>query len=187
MTKNDLSAGQLVNESDLLPSGSTGGVAAGIPKGLMGMTLVNDEVHGLGNFARGDRFDLVASASFDLQKSLGGVQLSSAVGADSKQAVNQVLAKRSLIVDISEEAAVVALSPSEVAAITKALALGTPLFTIARPSSADDEEASSQASAGGTLVSDPNPLEEIAITQMLIDGKRTMHAYQKPQPAGSLE
>ena len=193
VAKTDLLAGQMVLEGDLLEPGSPGGVAAGIPAGLMGMSLSKDQVQGLGEFSRGDRFDLVASASFDLQKALGGgVQLSSTVAVDAAKAVNQIVATAGLIVDVTDESAVVAVSPQEVALITKALASKTALFTIARPALASQSPATQSPPPAAVLVSDPNPLQEVTVTQMLIGGQRSAHAYRKsdqarPLPTGRTE
>ncbi|TWT58861.1 SAF domain protein [Thalassoglobus neptunius] len=70
----DIDTGRVIEESTLLPVGSQPGTTAGIPKGMLGMSVNGQQVlglDGLEDLHRGDRFQLVAVRPYDID-ALGG-------------------------------------------------------------------------------------------------------------------
>lgn len=176
----DLSAGQTISESDLLPPNASPGIAGGIPTGRMAVSIPVGTIAGLGELTRGNQFDLIASAPFDLQKELGS-QVQFAGGAMTSladKAVNTVLAVNAIVIDRHEKHVTLAILPSEVAGITKALALKTSMFSIAK----SENVRGSQPAVGSTtteLVSDADPFAEMAITELIVGSKRSLSAFRK--------
>lgn len=194
----DLSAGIELCEADFLPPGTKPGLAAAIPSDRMALTINVGDIRGASELSRGDRFDLLASNNLDLKKTLRGVELSPSVASElQSSAVNIVLATGALVIQNTNDQVVVAIRPSEVSLVAKALAQETPVFCVARAATTDSREmARSPASrssasrspasrspasleSGDALVSDPDPMSEIAITESLIGGRRSVRAYRR--------
>lgn len=182
VVRRDIDAGYIFTEDDLLPKGAPSGISGGIPQGRMAMTINAETVAGLAELSRGNRFDLIASDSFDLQKALGSrVSVGGSVLASvGEKAINTLVAVNALVVDRQGDRVTLAIRPSEVAGLTKSLALKSSLFSIAKPGNGDIVE--NQISSPATeLTSDVNPLANIAITEMIIGGNRRVSAFRKSQ------
>ncbi len=183
---NDLLPGQRIRESDLLPPSAAPGIAGGIPPNKMAITVAADQVNGLAALSRGDRFDILGSAPFDLKKELGG-DIELAGGASSLlsgKAVNSVIATEAVVVQRSDESVTMAIHPQEVAALTKALALKTPVFTIARsgrPAEQDSNDSLTKEAPTGVPVlnSDEDPMKEVLVRESITGNEKKVTAYRR--------
>ena len=177
---NDLSAGQAISDDNLLPPDASPGIAGGIPAGLMAVSIPVETITGLGELSRGNRCDVIASTPFDLQKELGSnVQLAGGwMTSLTDKAVNTVLAVDALVVDRQNKQVTLAIAPSEVAGLTKSLALKTSMYSIAKSGRSDVAHAvfTTQTTA---LTSDANPFEGIATTEVIIGKTRSLSAFRK--------
>ena len=179
----DLSAGTELSEADFFPPGTKPGLAAAIPSDRMALTIDVSDIRGATELSRGDRFDMLASTHLDLKKAMQGVELSPSLATElQSNAMNRVLATEALVIQKLEQQVVVAIRPSEITLVAKALALETPVFCIARTGTENAHDATRSSGSPETaseLVSDPDPLREIAITETLIGGRRSVRAYRR--------
>ncbi|KAA5545883.1 hypothetical protein FYK55_02910 [Roseiconus nitratireducens] len=183
----DLSAGSELSEADFFPPGTKPGIASAIPSNRMALTINVDDIRGASELSRGDRFDLLASTRPDLRKTMRGVEISPSLATElQSSAVNRVLATEALVIQTSEEQVVVAIRPSEISLVAKALAQETQVFCVARTGTADPNQMANQMvrpsespETVGVLVSDPDPMSEISITETLIGGRRKVRAYRR--------
>jgi hypothetical protein len=189
IVSSDLLSGQRVRESDLLPPTARPGIAGGIPSDKMAVTVMADEINGIAALSRGDRFDIIGSTPFDLQKELGSnVQLAGGVSAMlAGKVVNSLIATEAIIVQRSDDSVTLAIYPGEVANLTKALALKTPVFTIARSGrpQAQATESTSQPSVApmtSLLTSDEDPLKDVLLSESIVGKEITVTAYRRPVP-----
>lgn len=178
-----LNAGEALAEKDLLPAGASPGVSGGTPAGRMALTVPSESVRGLNVLSQGDRFYVITSVPFDIKKEVGSnVQLAAytrGAGDIHQKATNTVLAEDAILVEQNDGTITIAVRGSEVAGITKALSLGLDVFSVAqsgRTIPADVEVEPTEA-----ITSDPNPIGEVAIVEMLIGGKRTVQAFRKSE------
>ncbi len=188
VARRDLFAGTKLTEQDLLPAGAKPGFAAAIPSDRMGLTVDVSKINGAAELNLGDHCDLLASSTFDARAALSGVQISPGLqSALQSRAVNQVLATDAIVLQTTEGKVVLAVRPGEVTALTKSLAVDTPVFCVARTTIGNDKmmpAAPTTVNAAKVpvgLVSDPSPLQEISITETLIGGRRQATAYRRAQ------
>lgn len=186
---NDLLPGQRIRESDLLPPTAAPGIAGGIPSDKMAVTVTASQINGISSLSRGDRFDILGSAPFDLTKELGGeVQLAGGVSSlMSGKAINSVIATEAIIVQRSDSSVTLAIHPREVAALTKALALKTPVFTIARSGRPDDQDPgvlpdSETSTTLPALTSDDDPMKGILIRETITGKDKKVTAFRRSVP-----
>lgn len=183
---NDLLPGQRIRESDLLPPSAAPGIAGGIPPDKMAVTVASTQINGLSSLSRGDRFDILGSAPFDLSKELGG-DIELAGGAStflSGKAVNSVIATEAVVVQRSDSSVTLAIHPHEVAALTKALALKTPVFTIARSGRPADQDSTGSIAndtpAGmPVLTSDDDPMKEVLVRESITGSDKKVTAFRR--------
>jgi len=177
---NDLSAGQPISDTDLLPPNASPGIAGGIPAGRMAVSVPVANITGLGELSRGNHCDVIASAPFDLRKELGSkVQFAGGtVTSLADKAVNTVLAVNAVVVDRQDNQVTLAILPTEVAGLTKSLALKTTMFSIAKSGRLDVNQVEMDSTMT-ELVSDENPFTEIAITELIVGQDRSLSAYRK--------
>jgi len=180
VVRRDIDAGYIFSEDDLLPKGAPSGISGGIPAGRMAMTISADTVTGLAELSRGNRCDVMSSARFDLQSELGSqINIGGRVLASlGDKAINTLVAVNALVVDRQDDRVTLAVMPSEIAGLTKSLALKTPMFSIAKPGGSEVAEPS-LLSSPTELTSDANPFADIAITEMIIGGDRRVSAFRK--------
>ena len=186
---NDLLPGQRIRESDLLPPSATPGIAGGIPADKMAVTVTADQINGISSLSRGDRFDILGSAPFDVAKELGGeVELAGGVSSlMSGKAINSVIATEAIIVQRGESSVTLAIHPREVAALTKALALKTPVFTIARSGRPNDQDPGVLTDTGTSstlpaLTSDDDPMKEILVRESITGKDKKVTAFRRSVP-----
>ncbi|MGB7342880.1 MAG: hypothetical protein WBD20_01590 [Pirellulaceae bacterium] len=179
----DLLAGTKLSEQKLLPPGSLPGFTAAIPGDRMGLTVDTKKISGAAELTRGDHCDLLASTAFDAKSALPGVQISPGLqSALQSQAINQVLATDAIVLQKSDDQVVLAVRPDEVTALAKAITVGTPVFCVARTTITAPAMAPTSVSAAKIpvgLVSDPNPMQQISISESLIGGNRKATAYRR--------
>ena len=177
---NDLTAGQPISDKDLLPPNASPGIAGGIPAGRMAVSVSFEKIIGIGELSRGNHCDVIASTPFDLQKELGSqVQLAGgSVTSLSDKAVNTVLAVNALVIDSQDNQVTLAISPNEVAGLTKSLALKTPMYSIAKSGRVDVSQAIFNAPTT-ELSSDANPFAGIAFTELIVGKSRNLSAFRK--------
>lgn len=179
----DLDPGTTLADADLFPPGVKPGLSAAIPPDRMAMTIEESDIRGASQLRRGDHCDLLAAIPVDIKKSLQGVQLSPALQSDfQSKTLNRVLAIEALVVQELEDQVVLATRPDEVSQIAKALAQETPVFCVIRKDGSQKGESltpSATEESPERLVSDPDPMREIAITETLVGGDRTVRAYRR--------
>jgi len=182
VVRRDIDAGYIFTEDDLLPKGAPSGISGGIPAGRMAMTIATETVAGLAELSRGNRCDVMSSARFDLQSELGSqINIGGRVLASlGDKAINTLVAVNALVVDRQDDRVTLAVMPSEIAGLTKSLALKTPMFSIAKPGGGPFV-GDAIASPPTELTSDANPFAGIAITEMIIGGDRRASAFRKSQ------
>ncbi|WP_182865119.1 hypothetical protein [Stieleria mannarensis] len=183
---NDLLPGQRIRETDLLPATAAPGIAGGIPTDKMAVTVTADQINGIASLSRGDRFDIIGSAPFDLSQELGGnIQLAGGVASVmAGKAVNSVIATEAVVVQHVDSSVTLAIRPDEVAALTKALALKTPVFTIARSGRPNDptvDELSTPALPPNLpmLTSDEDPMKGIVLRESISGSDKTVTAFRR--------
>ena len=183
IVRRDVEAGYIFSESDLLPVEAAPGIAGVIPAGRMALSLPRSSVTGLEHLVPGNHCDLLAAAPVNLAEDWGGLPVTDLPSLPlAERAVNQVLAVDAMVVDLRETAAILAVTPVEVAAVTKALALQTPIYSLAKPTrpgtiGADTESTAEVSSA---LRSDEDPRGKFSVTESIIGGKRSISVYRKP-------
>ena len=84
-----------------------------------------------------------------------------------------------MIIEVGEKQVVLAIRPTEVASVAKAVSEKQSVFCVARSASAKPVVRANQSETASELASDPNPLSEITITETLIGGKRQAAAYRR--------
>lgn len=184
IVRRDVEAGYIFSESDLLPAEAAPGIAGVIPAGRMALSVPRSRVTGLEHLVPGNHCDLLAATPLNFSQDWGGglpmADLPSLPLAE--RAVNQVLAVDAVVVDSRESVVILAVTPAEVAALTKALALETAIYSLAKPtrlipSGTATESAESLPTA---LLSDEDPRAKFSVTESIIGGKRTISVYRKP-------
>ncbi|MEM1227808.1 MAG: SAF domain-containing protein [Planctomycetota bacterium] len=183
----DLLPGQPVLESNLLPPNAAPGIAGGIPPNKMAVTVSADQINGLAALSRGDLFDIIGSAPVNLQQRLGGdVQLVGGLTPTlSGRAVNTVIATEALVVQRSHDRVTLAVDPDEVAALTRALAVKTPVFTIARSGRIRGSDSGSPADPLEfvrlpPLQSDPDPMTDVVLRESISGDSKKVMAFRRP-------
>jgi hypothetical protein len=149
--KRDKTPGKVFTEADFYPVGTASGPVAGIPAGMVGVTIDTKKIQGLEQLAIGDRFDILASVASEATPASGRVRPSdqnirpqrAAVLPDSDAGTMiKVLVTSGVVVQVGKDA-MVAVDPAESMALTRSLAAGLPLFCTARsgqPNDTLDEE-----------------------------------------------
>ena len=165
----DKSAGRLFSQNDFFPPGTREGIVAGIPSGKRALRIDALKVNGIVGLARGDRFDLVATLALGRGQSnpvvvqgasqgnlgaLGTSVQSSVVVHDG--AVVQPLQTRAIPGRTRQlvEEMVIAVDPSEVELLTKALHSGARVDCVprsGRPVADDGEGARPSVPRSGGL------------------------------------
>lgn len=183
----DLSPGDRISESDLLPKGTKPGIASAIPANRLAFTIDISDVRGTSKLTRGNRCDLLASTALDLSTTLRGIEVSpSLINELESRSVNRVLASDAIVIEKLDQQVVLAADAAGVSLVAKELASKTPIFCVVRTDSEKHVETTGsrgqrtddlQSQDG--LTSDPDPFEEIAITETLIGGKRRVRAYRR--------
>ena len=183
----DITPGSTIGESDLLPPGAAAGISGGTPPGRMAISVDRAKVQGVSRLRRGDQFDLLASIPYkpgDAFTVLGStVQLSGGLVSQAElndQARNELLAEGVIVVDVDETTATIAVRPSEVPGITKALTLGMSVFALARSSRSGDPSKSHPT----TLKSDPNPIDRITVIEEIVGDKRKVRIFAADRNKG---
>ena len=180
----DIEPGQDIDENLLFQKGARAGTSAGIPKGRVAVSVDSDAVKGIGDLTTGDRVDLIKSSVVDLKKSLAGIQVSGALLASTdQQSFTQVVASNALVVRKLEDQYVLAVRVGEVSNLVKSLALETELIAIARPDTPATMEKVSPFDKPDELTdglqSEPNPLSNVVVTEMIVGGKKTARAFRR--------
>ena len=179
----DVPKGSVLTEDHLLPPDATPGIAGGTPANRMAISIDTETLRGIGGLGRGSRFDLMASTPFkpgDAFAVLGdNVEVSSGTISQSElsdRARNTVLAEDVIIVDPGEDTATIAVRPDEVAAITKAITLGTSIYALAR--SGRSKQFESPADPGSSrLQSDPDPIGKLTVVEEMVGGQRKVRIF----------
>ena len=175
----DLRAGRTIQEGDLFPPGTPAGIAAAIPKNRLAMTIDLATVRGSVDLKRGDYFDLLCTDTANLAESLQGVEVSPELSGNlNGSQINRVIANMALVIQTMETHLVVAVKPSEVSEVAKAIASQAMVYCVTRGENSKlDGTAESADSDSAELTSDPNPLDQISTTETLIGGERVIRAY----------
>lgn len=135
----DKPAGHLFSERDFFPPGTREGIVAGIPPGKRALRIDAGKVNGIVGLGRGDRFDLVAT--LDLSRSGSSAVQMKGTGASelgtlgSRMRASTVVEEGAVVQPLETRAVagrngqvveemVIAVDPSEVAALTEALHSG---------------------------------------------------------------
>ena len=167
---NDLARGAVLTETNLLPPDVAPGIAGGTPMNRMAISVDTKTLRGIRSLGRGDRFDLMASVPFKPGEAfavLGSkVEVSSGTISQSElqdRARNTVLAEAAIVVDPGEETATIAVRPQEVAAITKAITLGTSIYALTR---------SGRSDPGTPVKPGPSRLQSDPGSDRSVDGRR---------------
>ena len=139
----DKRAGQLFSRNDFFPIGTREGIVAGIPSGKRALRIDARKVNGIVGLARGDRFDLVATQ--DLRRGrTGPVVVQGASGAVGTSVQTSVVVEDGAVVQPLEtraipgkqaqlvEEMVIAVGPTEVELLTKALHSGARIDCVPR-------------------------------------------------------
>ncbi|MCI0682418.1 MAG: hypothetical protein L0Y71_09955 [Gemmataceae bacterium] len=156
----DKAAGYPFLEKDLYPKDTRAGLVAGIPAGKRAFVLAADKVQGIHGLKLGDRFDLLASVPFDMDKAFAKLKLvgTPAPAHSGKGARVRVLVQDGAIVlpvAIREiptgpakggkaptkvvQEATIAVDPDEVAPLHEALAIQATLMCVARSGRTEEE------------------------------------------------
>ena len=180
IAKSDIEAGTEITESMLLPVGAKPGFASAIPAGKMAIAIDKESLQGAAELRRGDRCDVLTSVAFDTNQ-FSGIRLSPSIMGDLvSKASNNVLATDAVVIQQGDSQIVIAVTASQVSSVAKAIALKQLIFCVARQfndvgSAVNDEPSPTQ------LVSDPDPLSDIVITETLINGQREVRAFRRSQ------
>lgn len=183
-----LSAGQQVEESMLLRPGAREGISSAIPANRLAMAIAIDKANGLEHLSHGDRIDLIESSQLDLSQLFAGARVSPSLLASFEQrAVNRVVANDVLVLDKQPRQIVLAVAIDQASAVTRALAAENKTITAVTraesgtPTEASPENTTSDEVAGPAsgLQSDPDPLDSIVITRVIIDGRKSEMAFRR--------
>ena len=181
----DISQGTTIDDAKLLPPDATPGIAGGTPSNRMAISVDAGTVKGITAMARGDRFDLMASVPFKPGEAFAalGASISVSSGAISQsqiddRAKNTVLAEGAIVVDPGEKTATIAVRPDEVAAITKAITLGTSIFALTR-SGRSDTDTIPTTPGSSRLQSDPDPIGGLTLIEEMVGGERRVRVFAK--------
>lgn len=149
--KRDKTPGKVFTEADFYPVGTAAGPVAGIPAGMVGVTVDPKKIQGLEQLAIGDRFDVLASVASEATPASGRVrppdqnnrpQRGGVLPVSDAGTMIKVLVTSGVVVQVGKDA-MVAVDPTESMALTRSLAAGLPLFCTARsgqPGDTVDEE-----------------------------------------------
>lgn len=180
---NDLLAGQVIQERDVLPTGASPGIAGGIPAGKTAVSLSADQIVGLDQLMRGNRCDLVVATPFDLRKEMGGeVQvIGTATGTFGNRVVNTVVARDALVVNRRDSLATLALDPTESTTLAKALVSRSQIYCIAKPGEPIQLVGFETTTPPHSppIESDPNPFDSVNVTETVVGRQRSYFAFQK--------
>ncbi|MDA7902290.1 hypothetical protein N9B31_01390 [Mariniblastus sp.] len=177
----EIEPGQVIDETLLCKKGSRPSVSAGIPAGMMAVSINSDSIKGLNDLVMGDRVDLIESSIVDLRSSLAGIEVSDALLASgNRQAYNQVVANNALVVRKQDGQFVLAVRVDEVTNLSRSLVLEAELVAIARPDQLNFQEESGNRSDGASkLKSDIYPLSKIVVTELIVGGQKTAKAFRR--------
>ncbi len=179
----EIEPGQVIDENLLCKKGARPSVSAGIPAGMLAVSVNSDSIKGLDDLVMGDRVDLIESSIVDLEKSLVGIELSDALlASENRQAYNQVVANNALVVSKQDGQFVLAVRVDEVTRLSKSLFLDAELVAIARPdqvNSLEDPEALTGLDGSSELKSDTYPLSKIIVTELIVGGQKTAKAFRR--------
>ncbi|MBL8830721.1 MAG: hypothetical protein JNM18_27350 [Planctomycetaceae bacterium] len=138
--KRDKTPGKVFTEADFYPVGTAAGPVAGIPAGMVGVTVDPKKIQGLEQLAIGDRFDILASVAHEATPAAGRVrppeqnnrpQRGPVLPVSDSGTTIKVLVTSGVVVQVGKEA-MVAVDPAESVALTRSLAAGLALFCTAR-------------------------------------------------------
>lgn len=138
--KRDKTPGKVFTEADFYPVGTAPGPVAGIPAGMVGVTVDAKKIQGLEQLAIGDRFDVLASVASEATPEAGRVRAPSqnarpgrnnALPPTDATAAIKVLVTNGVVVQVGKDA-MVAVDPAESMALTRSMAAGLALFCTAR-------------------------------------------------------
>lgn len=162
------SAGYVFTEKDFLPEGTRPGLSAGVPAGKRALRIDVDKVQGIVGLQPGDRFDMVAALSLDVdpasRPAFAGVYSSllqrQAQMNNYRRARVQVLVQNGVVVTpletrqvpitnssltrgttvrtIPKQEMVIALDPAEVAPFMESLSVDAQITCLARSGRPDD-------------------------------------------------
>ena len=181
----DKKAGATLTEEDFFPPGTLPGMAAAIPAGRMAFALETENVTGLAELSRGDRFDLLSSQVIDLTQRLKGVEVSPTLATEfSSRVMNRIVVKEATLIEKLEGQAIVAIQPGEVSAIASALAMKKPIYCVARApqnNKSGPVEPAPSSETADKIDLGPSPLSDITLTESIIGGRRTVRAYRRAQ------
>jgi Flp pilus assembly protein CpaB len=180
----DVGVGYLFREDDFLPAGTREGVAGGVPAGKLALAVPPGRISGLQLLKSGDRFDLLATMPVDLRRELP--QLRVGLGQDSIEGRDRLLGslqRRATVQVIAEDAALVstdpqgqftvAVAPTEVAPVSKAITLGIEIFCVAR----------SGRPESGPLVRispDRHPTADLSVIEQITGNRRALEVFSTP-------
>ena len=131
----------------------------------------------------GDRVDLIESSIVDLKDSLVGIEISDALlSSEDRKAYNRVVANDALVVRKQEGQFVLAVRVEEVTKLSKSLFLDAELVAVARPNRLNSLKGSGSGLDGASkLKSDPYPLSEIVVTELIVGGQKTSRAFRRSE------
>lgn len=176
-------SGYAFTERDFLPKGTRPGMVAGIPPGKRAMTLDANQVRGLKDLRIGDRFDLLASETVDLQHVQPNIRrgANGSSGAGGKDASVRVLVSDGMVVTRAAEETpdqgggrpnpvtgtggkkpasrdmTIALDTEEIAPLTEALHTSASLFCVAHSGHPEEKHE--------TPVPEIDPLKNISTVE----------------------
>ncbi len=198
VTARDKEAPYFFVEEDFLPEGTRPGVVAGIPPGKRSVTLDASRLRGVHGLQAGDRLDLVATISVDLNRGAGRASnlvvapQSGGAAMVPKRGVVRVLVQDGTVVTpvttraipvrstsltqgqrmrtMPVEEILIAVDPDEVAPLAEAINLGYEVTAVARSGRPAAEEASGPAVVDATPGSDP--LGEVQVVEAMVGQRR---------------
>ncbi len=177
----EIEPGQIIDEGVLCEKGARPSVSAGIPAGMMAVSVNSDSIKGLDDLVMGDRVDLIESSIVDLKDSLVGIEISDGLlSSEDRKAYNRVVANDALVVRKQEGQFVLAVRVEEVTKLSKSLFLDAELVAVARPNRLNSLKGSGSGLDGASkLKSDPYPLSEIVVTELIVGGQKTSRAFRR--------
>jgi hypothetical protein len=155
----------------------------------MAMPVPSDKIQGLGQLQRGDRFDLVASQPMDLKQQFPQLQwalnqqgtngLDEFFSAVQRQANLSLVAQEAVVISHSTDTShvTIAVAPEEVPALTRALSLGSDIFSIARSGHPDDPGAAA-------VITESSPTPRISVMEKISGKKRSLEMFSSPPEGG---
>lgn len=180
----DIEAGEVVQEDDLFPEGTLPGISAAIPAGRLALLLQTNQIEGSGNLVRGDVFDLLCLRRVAAESALDGIEVTPAVLHRLEgESINQVLAEHAIVIKQQADEVIVALRPTEILNVTKAIEASEKVYCLRRSlvfEGHQDHAVSDTDHSFVQMVSDSNPLDEIQFTETIIAGQRVLRAYVDP-------